>query len=92
MHQHFRPSLVLPVIAADRNTALGGLHTISVQISIFSQFHQPAVINQTLFQQGHSRIKLCHILAPLIIQHMLGRMYFFIKEIGKLTITVHVVL
>ena len=56
------------------------------------QFHQFAVMFQTLFHQRDGFFQILHVFSPLIVQYQFRSFHFQIKRIGKLTITMHIIL
>ena len=70
--KHIGPRLEVPIVTTYRNTALGRLHGVRIEVSFRGYGSQFAPGLHTHFKQGNSSLQIFHILTPFIIKHLLG--------------------
>ena len=90
--KHIRPGLEVSIVATHGNTALGRLHGVGIQVSIGSDGRQLAPVFQTYLQQWNGSLQIFHILAPFIVEHLLGSQHLGTERTGKQVVAAHVVL
>ena len=81
----------MAIVASHGNAALRGLHGVGVEIGLFGQYAQHLPGIQTLFKQRQGGIEIFRVLAPFVVEHLLGGKHFLLKREGKSGVTGDVV-
>ena len=89
--QHLLPSDIFSVITTDRDTAMTGMHARTIEIRILGQSHQLFPLTVTLLKQGNSLFQVSRILAPFVVEHLLGREHLQTERLREGLITTHVI-